>query len=186
MLAVGHRDRLHGIDQKSTKIILEILFENWRAKRMKNATAKKALVIDDDPISRKKLCRILQRLGIEQVEESQTGEEALPQIKETSFDLIMVDWYMPGMTGLELLQTLRAEERTKQTSVFIVTTEGRQAQIISAIQAGATGYIMKPFSQESIKQKLSPFLPETSKSQDSDEDPEEHPSESPLMAQESH
>jgi len=98
----------------------------------------------------------------------------------------MVDWYMPGMTGLELLQTLRAEESTKQTSVFIVTTEGRQAQIISAIQAGATGYIMKPFSQENIKQKLSPFLPETSESQDSDEDTEEHPSASPLMAQESH
>ena len=123
---------------------------------------KKALVIDDDSVSRKKLSRILQRLGIDQIGEANDGEEAMARIQEEPYDLVMVDWYMPGMTGLELLKFLREKEAYKQTPVFMVTSEDRRSPILEAIQAGANGYIIKPFSQEIIKRKLGDMLPNSS------------------------
>jgi len=121
---------------------------------MSEKKVKTVMVIDDDPVSRKKLVRILQRLGFEQIEESNQGDEALEKFKEHPVDLVMVDWHMPGLTGLDFLKAIRQDPTYESTLVFLVTNEGRQAQIIAAIQAGASGYIMKPFSQESIKDKL--------------------------------
>ena len=126
---------------------------------MAEKTVQSILVVDDDAVSRKKLCRIFQRLGIEHITEAQQGDEALAMLKEHSVDLVMADWHMPGLTGLELLKAIRADESLRETYVFLVTVEGRQAQIVAAAQAGATGYIIKPFSQESIKQKLGNFIP---------------------------
>jgi len=76
----------------------------------------------------------------------------------------MADWHMSQLNGLELLKAIRTEETLRETYVYLVTVEGRQAQIVAAVQAGATGYIMKPFSQESIKQKLEPILPSDTQS----------------------
>lgn len=126
---------------------------------MEGKPIQSILVVDDDAVSRKKLCRIFQRLGIEAIQEAAQGDEALTLLKEHSVDLVMADWHMPGLTGLELLKAIRAETTLRDTFVYLVTTEGRQAQIVEAVQAGATGYIMKPFSQESIKQKLGNLIP---------------------------
>jgi len=126
---------------------------------MEGKPIQSILVVDDDAVSRKKLCRIFQRLGFEHIQEAAQGDEALTLLKEQPSDLVMADWHMPELNGLELLKAIRAEETLRKTYVYLVTGEGRQAQIVAAVQAGATGYIMKPFSQESIKQKLGNLLP---------------------------
>lgn len=126
---------------------------------MEAKTSHSVLVVDDDATSRKKLCRILQRLGFEKIGEAEQGEEALKMLQEQPVDLVMADWHMPGLNGLDLLKAIRADENLGETAVFMVTTEGRQAQIVAAVQAKATGYIMKPFSQESIKEKLGQHIP---------------------------
>lgn len=126
---------------------------------MGEKTIQSILVVDDDAVSRKKLCRIFQRLGFEQVKEAERGDEALTMLKEQPVDLVMADWHMPGLNGLDLLKAIRADENLRETSVYLVTVEGRQAQIVEAVQAKTTGYIMKPFSQESIKEKLGHLIP---------------------------
>jgi len=126
---------------------------------MGEKTIQSILVVDDDAVCRKKLCRIFQRLGFEQVKEAEQGDEALKMLKEQPVDLVMADWHMPGLNGLELLKAIRAEESLQAIHLYLVTAEARQGQIVAAIQAGATGYIMKPFSQESIKQKLGKLIP---------------------------
>jgi len=131
---------------------------------MNGNNVKTVMIIDDDAVSRKKLVRIFQRLGIEDIEEVGQGDEALDQLKERPMELVMADWYMPGLTGVELLKAIRQDPTLNNTLVYLVTNEGRQAQIVSAIQAGASGYIMKPFSQESIKQQLSHLLPHSTES----------------------
>ncbi|RMH05717.1 MAG: response regulator [Nitrospirae bacterium] len=127
---------------------------------MANPILQKVLIVDDDPVSRKKLHRILQRLGIPQIEETNRGDEAFARLQAEPADLVLTDWYMPGLTGLELLHAIRTDERTKHMLVFLVTVEGRRGQILEAIQAGANGYIIKPFSQDSIRQKLEAWLPQ--------------------------
>ena len=135
-------------------------------------SAPRVLVVDDDAMSRKKLCRILERLGFENIREAEQGDEVCSMLKNDPVDLILADWHMPGLNGLDLLKAIRADEQLKGTAMFLVTIEGRQAQIVAAIQAGATGYIMKPFSQESIKQHLGSLLPEGSRFVESPEDPQ--------------
>ena len=126
---------------------------------MGEKTIQSILVVDDDAVSRKKLCRIFQRLGFEQVKEAERGDEALTMLKEQPVDLVMADWHMPGLDGLDLLKAIRADENLRETPVYLVTVEGRQTQIVEAVQANTTGYIMKPFSQESIKEKLGHLIP---------------------------
>ena len=103
---------------------------------MEGKLIQKVLVADADPVSRKKLCRIHERLGLTQIEEAERGDDALTRIKDEQIDLVMADWYMPGMSGLDLLTALRADEAPKQTQVSLVTIEGRQGHILAAIQAG--------------------------------------------------
>jgi len=128
---------------------------------MNENNVKTVMIIDDDAVSRKKLVRIFQRLGFEQIEEAEQGDEAFAQLKKRPVDLVMADWHMPGLTGIELLAAIRQDPTLNKILVYLVTNEGRQAQIVSAIQAGASGYIMKPFSQESIKQQLSHLFPQS-------------------------
>ena len=77
---------------------------------MGDQTIQSILVVDDDAVSRKKLCRIFQRLGFEQVKEAERGDEALTMLKEQPVDLVMADWHMPGLNGLDLLKAIRADE----------------------------------------------------------------------------
>ncbi len=122
--------------------------------KMNESNIQTVMIIDDDAVSRKKLVRIFKRLGLDQIEEAGQGDEAFARLKERPVDLVMADWHMPGLTGIELLKAIRQDPTLKSTLVYLVTNEGRQAQIVSAIQAGASGYIMKPFSQKSIEDQI--------------------------------
>ena len=115
---------------------------------------KKVLIIDDDGRARKFLRRILRGIGFEQIEVIDNGEKAVSKIKDQGFELILVDWHMSGVTGLDLVKIIRQDETQKQTQVLMVISEDEQANILEAVKAGINGYITKPFSKHSIHQKI--------------------------------
>ena len=97
---------------------------------------------------------LLRDLGYTQVQEADDGRTALPMLEHGSFDFLVTDWNMPGMTGIDLLRAVRANEKLKSLPVLMVTAEARRDQIIEAAQAGVNGYIVKPFTAETLKEKI--------------------------------
>lgn len=118
----------------------------------------RALVVDDSSTIRRLLKPILRRLGFEQVDEAEDGAVALELITQNDFDIIFLDWNMPKISGIEVLEIVRSEERTKQIPVIMVTAEAEQTLIIAAIEAGVTNYIVKPFSENTICKKVEGVL----------------------------
>lgn len=114
---------------------------------------KYALIVDDSRLTRKLVRRILTRLGFE-VSEAEDGSVALEHCHSASPDVILLDWNMPEMDGLEFLLRLRALPNGDRPKVVFCTTENQQDRIASAISAGADEYVMKPFDEEIIKTKL--------------------------------
>ena len=113
-----------------------------------------AIVVDDSRAIRMILSRNLRELGFE-VSEAGNGSEALDMLSSgPPADLVMADWNMPVMDGLELLQKIRASPAFGKVPVVMVTTEAEADQMIAALQAGATEYIMKPFTKEILADKL--------------------------------
>lgn len=115
----------------------------------------KALVVDDSRTIRMIIRRILVELGYE-VCEASNGREALDVLKaeEAAVDLILIDWNMPEMNGLELVKRLRKNPEYSSMKVIMVTTETEMAQMVSALEAGANEYVMKPFTKDILKEKL--------------------------------
>ena len=115
----------------------------------------KALVVDDSKAIRMILGRTLRELGYE-VREAGNGKEALAvmESEHNAIDLVLADWNMPQMNGLELLKHLRAEPSLSSLVVIMVTTEAEVAHMTSALEAGANEYVMKPFTKEILLQKL--------------------------------
>ena len=117
----------------------------------------KALVIDDSKAMRSILSRMLQGLGFEVLEAS-NGREGIERLQATgSVDLALVDWNMPEMNGLEFIRTVRAEQSYDGVLLMMVTTETEMANVVRALAAGANEYVMKPFTQEIILEKLQIF-----------------------------
>ncbi|MEE9274447.1 MAG: response regulator [bacterium] len=114
----------------------------------------KVLVVDDFATMRKVVRNMLRQLGFEKVSEAENGEEGFRTAMTGDFDLIVSDWNMPVMTGLEFLKALRADEKTKSIPFLMVTAEALKENIIMAIQAGATNYIVKPFTPQIFEEKL--------------------------------
>jgi two-component system chemotaxis response regulator CheY len=115
----------------------------------------RALVVDDSRTMRTILSRILGSLGID-VNQAADGRDALESLDAEGIpDLALVDWHMPGMNGLELVAAVRAQSRCDGMFVVMVTTESEPEQVSAALSAGADEYIVKPFSAESIGEKLS-------------------------------
>lgn len=114
----------------------------------------KVLVVDDFATMRKVVRNMLRQLGFEKVFEAENGEEGFRSAMTGDFDLIVSDWNMPVMTGLEFLKALRADEKTKSIPFLMVTAEALKENIIMAIQAGATNYIVKPFTPQIFEEKL--------------------------------
>ena len=112
-----------------------------------------ALVVDDSTTMRKVLKSILVGAGFEVVE-AKDGAEALDCIKQSCADLALIDWNMPEMTGIELLGKVRADHGCDKMKIMMVTTESDQAEIARALQEGADEYVMKPFTKDSILDKL--------------------------------
>ncbi len=114
----------------------------------------KILVVDDFSTMRRIIKNLLRDLGFTQIAEADDGTTALPMLKAGDFDLLITDWNMPGMTGIDLLKAVRADEKLAKLPVLMVTAEARREQIIVAAQAGVNGYIIKPFTAATLKEKL--------------------------------
>ena len=114
----------------------------------------KFLVVDDFSTMRRIIRNLLRELGFLNVEEAEDGAAALRKLRESSFDFVVSDWNMPNMDGLTMLQSVRADEELKQIPVLMVTAEAKKENIIAAAQAGANGYIVKPFTAATLDEKL--------------------------------
>lgn len=114
---------------------------------------KLCLVVDDSKVIRKVARRILEELSFE-IEEAVDGQDALDKCESNMPDVVLLDWNMPVMDGLEFLKALRALENVEQPAVVFCTTENDMAHIRTAIEAGANEYIMKPFDREIIEAKF--------------------------------
>jgi two-component system, chemotaxis family, chemotaxis protein CheY len=114
----------------------------------------KALVVDDSRLMRVILVKSLQELGFE-VSEAGNGQEAIDCLeKGPEFKIVLCDWNMPVMNGLDLVRSVRSNERFQSVSICMVTTENDVVQLDQALEAGANGYVMKPFTKEAIQQKV--------------------------------
>ncbi len=119
-------------------------------------TEMKILVVDDFSTMRRIIKNLLRDLGFNNTSEADDGLTALPMLKSGKFDLLVTDWNMPGMQGIDLLKAVRADddESLKNIPVLMVTAEQKKEQIIDAAQAGVNGYIVKPFTALILKEKL--------------------------------
>ena len=113
----------------------------------------RALVIDDSRTVRLVIAKLLAELGFEVVEAA-NGRQGLAQLHQSPADVVLVDWNMPEMNGLEFIQAVRADRAYDSVRLVMVTTETEQQQVIRALQAGASEYIMKPFTREILVAKL--------------------------------
>jgi len=102
---------------------------------------------------------MLKAIGYTVIEEAVDGVSALDKLKEQRFDLVITDWNMPNMDGLTLLQEIRKSDHHADVPVLMVTAEKRRENVLAAIQAGASGYIVKPFSEAALADKLAQIAP---------------------------
>jgi len=114
----------------------------------------KFLVVDDFSTMRRIVRNLLKELGFTNVDEAEDGVVALQKLRSGTFDFIVSDWNMPNMTGIELLRTVRADAALKHLPVLMVTAEAKKENIVEAAQAGASGYIVKPFTAATLDEKL--------------------------------
>ncbi len=112
------------------------------------------LVVDDFPTMRRIVRSLLKELGFTNVEEAEDGQEALTKLKAGGFDFVVSDWNMPNLDGLEMLKQIRADDAMKSLPVLMVTAEAKKDNIVAAAQAGANGYIVKPFTAVTLEEKL--------------------------------
>lgn len=118
----------------------------------------KVLVVDDFATMRKIEKNILGQLGIKNVDEADDGSTALPKIQQNNYDVILMDWNMPQMSGLELLKAVRADPNTKNVPIIMVTAEALKDNIVAAAQAGVNDYVVKPFTAAVLEEKLKKVL----------------------------
>ena len=116
------------------------------------------LVVDDFSTIRRIIKNLLHDLGYANVSEADDGTTALPLLKEGKFDFLITDWNMPGMPGLELLKQVRADARLSKMPVLMLTAEAKREQIVEAAQAGVSGYVIKPFTAATLKEKIDKIL----------------------------
>ena len=114
----------------------------------------KILVVDDFSTMRRIIKNLLKDLGFSNIQEADDGSTALPMLQQGDFDFVVTDWNMPGMQGIDLLRAIRADDKLKHLPVLMVTAEAKKEQIVAAAQAGVTGYVVKPFTAATLKEKL--------------------------------
>ena len=118
----------------------------------------KFLVVDDYSTMRRIIKNLLHDLGYANVTEADDGNTALPLLQSGSFDFLITDWNMPGMAGLDLLKAVRANDKLKKMPVLMLTAEAKREQIVEAAQAGVNGYVIKPFTAQTLKEKIDKIL----------------------------
>ncbi|HTW37427.1 MAG TPA: chemotaxis response regulator CheY [Steroidobacteraceae bacterium] len=118
----------------------------------------KFLVVDDFSTMRRIIKNLLHDLGYQNVVEADDGSTALPILQQGDIDCLITDWNMPGMHGLELLKAVRSDAKLAKLPVLMLTAESKREQILEAAQAGVSGYVIKPFTAEILKEKLDKIL----------------------------
>jgi len=114
----------------------------------------KILVVDDFPTMRRIIRNLLKELGFVNVEEAEDGAAGLEKARDGSFQFVISDWNMPNMDGLSMLQAIRADANIGKMPVLMVTAEAKKENIIAAAQAGANGYVVKPFTAATLDEKI--------------------------------
>lgn len=118
----------------------------------------KFLIVDDFSTMRRMVKSVLNELGYSNVTEADDGSTALPLLRDGDFDFLITDWNMPGMPGLDLLKAVRANAKLAKLPVLMLTAEAKRDQIVEAAQAGVNGYVIKPFTADVLKKKLTKIL----------------------------
>ena len=116
------------------------------------------LIVDDFSTMRRIVKNLLNDLGFFNTSEADDGNTALVELRKGPFDLVITDWNMPGMPGIDLLKAIRAEAGLSKIPVLMVTAEAKREQIIEAAQAGVSGYVIKPFTAATLKEKIDKIL----------------------------
>jgi two-component system chemotaxis response regulator CheY len=114
--------------------------------------ATRCLVADDSSTMRKIILRSLNAVGVSDITEAADGEEAIKLFGDGGFNLVLTDWNMPGKSGLEVIQAIRATN--KEVPIIMVTTEAEKSRVLEAIQAGVSDYLVKPFTADTLREKL--------------------------------
>ncbi len=114
----------------------------------------KILVVDDFSTMRRIIKNLLRDLGYTNTHEADDGMTALPMLQTGTYDFLVTDWNMPGMQGIDLLKAVRADPKLLTLPVLMVTAESKRDQIVEAAQAGVNGYIVKPFTAQTLKEKI--------------------------------
>ena len=114
----------------------------------------KILIVDDFSTMRRIIKNLLRDLGFTNTVEADDGITAIPILNSGRIDFLVTDWNMPGMTGIDLLRHVRADEKLRSLPVLMVTAEAKREQIIEAAQAGVNGYVVKPFTALALKEKI--------------------------------
>jgi len=114
----------------------------------------KVLVVDDFATMRRILKNVLREVGFSDISEADDGHTALRELKKETYDLVLCDWNMPGMPGIQLLHEVRSDEALKNTPFIMVTAEAKKENILEAVKGGVSNYIVKPFTAETIREKL--------------------------------
>ena len=112
------------------------------------------LVVDDFSTMRRIVKNLLVELGFSNISEADDGSTALPILERGEIDFLVTDWNMPGMPGIDLLKAVRANEKLSSMPVLMVTAEAKKEQIMEAAQAGVNGYVVKPFTANTLKEKI--------------------------------
>lgn len=119
-----------------------------------------ALVVDDYASMRGVVVEVLKRAGFTEIHQAVNGQMALNRLSEyKKIGLIISDWYMPEMDGLTLLQTVKANPKTAKIPVLMITAEGQRDNVLAAMQSGAAGYIVKPFTPTALQERLEVMFP---------------------------
>ena len=114
----------------------------------------KILIVDDFSTMRRIIRNLLRDLGFNNTHEADDGNTALPMLRTGNFDFLITDWNMPGMQGIDLLRVVRADANLVKLPVLLVTAEARRDQIVLAAEVGVNGYIVKPFTAQTLKEKI--------------------------------
>ena len=117
-------------------------------------TDMKILVVDDFATMRRIVRNLLKELGYNNVDEAEDGQIALTKLRASSFDFVVSDINMPNMNGFELIRAMRAEAALKAIPILVVSAEAKKEDIVNAAQAGANGYVVKPFTKVTLEEKM--------------------------------
>ncbi|OPZ21869.1 MAG: Chemotaxis protein CheY [candidate division BRC1 bacterium ADurb.BinA364] len=117
------------------------------------------LVVDDFATMRRIIKNILRQIGFANIEEADDGRAAVSVLERMKIDFVITDWNMPNMSGLELIQAIRASDKWKEIPILMVTAEAQKENIIDAAKAGVTNYIVKPFTVETMQEKIKKIFP---------------------------